>query len=179
MMMYLYVLALMGGAGLLLLSWGRSVREEADDDGETGFWGVLSTPVLVYFLAGFGATGGLLEQFTTTPELNALLWALLIGVLASGAAAAVYGWLQSSGPDLLTPDANGLVGLSARVLISVGPGKRGRVQLASAGHVLELPARLYGGGDRECRRGDAVIIVQVEGEVVLVAPARRERAGAG
>ena len=178
-MISVYLLCLIVGGGLLLFSLVGGVDgADADADvdaGADGDWGgmreFLSIRALFYFLAGFGATGTLLERFTTTPSTNAFFFALLIGALAAAAVGAVYGWLRASESGVVSLDNDYLIGLPARVILPVVHGHRGKVRLLSRGREIELLARLHGVEDADCMRGDTVVIVEVDGDTALVAPA--------
>lgn len=175
----LYLFCLILGGGLLLLTVlggmddaDAEVDAEIEADGEwEGLQAFLSVRSLVYFLAGFGATGVLLDFFTSASSLAALLWAALIGLVGAAAASAVYRHLRGSESGAVSRDNDYLVGLPAEVVLPVVPGRRGKVRLLAAGREVQLLARLHGRDDPACERGATVVIVDIEGDTALVVPA--------
>ena len=67
-------------------------------------------------------------------------------------------------------DAEYLVGATARVLLPVEAGRRGKIVALHQGREVELLARLHGADDADCPRGSEVVIVEVDGETALVTP---------
>jgi membrane protein implicated in regulation of membrane protease activity len=171
-MLPLYLFALIVGGGLLLFSVAGSEMEMFGDAGDgTMAHEFFSVRALSYFLAGFGATGFLVGVFTDASFLSTLLWAAATGIIASGSAALLYGWLRETESGVVATTSDHLSGLPARVVVSVTPGSRGKVLVVSDGREVELLARLYGSADPECPRGSTVVIVEMEGETALVTPA--------
>jgi hypothetical protein len=190
-MLALYLFCLIVGGGLLFVSLlggdsdaqaetelgaGASAEFETDAAAEVeSDWGIakefLSIRSLFYLLAGFGATGLLLETMTAASPTVALIWAIATGLLAAVMAGAVYGWLKGSESGLVPDTADHLVGLPARVVLPVLEGRRGKVRLIAGGREIELLARLYGGQDAACPRGSTVVIVDIVGDTALVTPA--------
>lgn len=140
-----------------------------------GEWGIarefLSVRALFYFLAGFGATGFLLESFTAASTGVAALWAVVTGLLAALAAAAIYWGVRSTESGMVPEGHDHLVGLPAQVVIPVIESRRGKVRVISGGREVELLARLYGPEDADCPRGATVVIVDVVGDTALITPA--------
>lgn len=182
-MLALYLFSLIVGGGLLLFSAvavgdseGGEVHDapdhalHADVDGGTLSHEFFSVRALLYFLAGFGATGFLMETFTAAPVGVAAGWAVATGLVAASAAGAVYGWLRRSESGLVPLDGDHLVGLAARVVLPVEAGRRGKVVAVHDGREIELLARLFSPEDALCPRGSAVVIVEMEGETALVTP---------
>ena len=114
-MLALYLFSLIVGGGLLLFSVVAASDTEAGEltdavdldpelDGESGSGGgggalsrdFFSVRAALYFLAGFGATGALMESLTAATPKVAMAWAVATGLVAATAAVAVYGWLRSS-----------------------------------------------------------------------------------
>lgn len=126
---------------------------------------------LFYFLAGFGATGFLLESLTAATDLTALTMAVLTGVVAAGIAGATYGTLQRSESGKVSRNADYLVGHSAEVILPVVAGRRGKIRILNHGREVELLARLYSGDDPDCARGSTVVIVDIDGDTALVTAA--------
>jgi membrane protein implicated in regulation of membrane protease activity len=192
----LYLFCLIVGGGLLLVSLlgpdadahpDTSLDLDADVDvstdmdghplefGHGASWGLakefFSIRGLFYFLAGFGATGLLLETVTAASTVVAVIVALLTGLLAAVAAGAVYGLARRSESGLVPEGHEHLVGLPAQVVLPVVAGRRGKVRFLHSGREIELLARLYGADDPDCSRGTTVVIVDIEGDTALVTPA--------
>lgn len=191
-MLPVYLFALIVGGGLLLfslLSGGDhdgAVDADADADGgltahaahsDHGDWsllqGFLSVRTLLYLLAGFGATGTLIELLTDAGPLVSLLWAVMTGAVAAVAAGSIYAWVRASGSGEVPSDPDYLIGATARVLLPVVEGRRGKIVAVQGGRGIELLARLYGKEEEGCPRGSEVVIVEVEGDTALVAPLPR------
>lgn len=126
---------------------------------------------LFYFLAGFGATGFLIESLTGSSALTAVGMAILTGVVAAGIAGATYGTLQRSESGKVSRDTDYLVGHPAEVTLPVVAGRRGKIRILNHGREVELLARLYSGDDPDCARGSTVVIVDIDGDTALVTAA--------
>jgi membrane protein implicated in regulation of membrane protease activity len=186
-MLPLYLFCLIVGGGLLLFSLFGGTDHDADTghvshdadhpdtvDVHSGLdiaKEFLSVRSLFYFLAGFGATGALLEATTDAASAAALVWAIATGMTAALAAGLIYGWLRRSQSGFVPRDSDYLVGLPAQVVLPVTAGHRGKVRTISAGREIELLAKLHGAGDEDCPRGMTVVIVDIDGDTALVAPA--------
>jgi membrane protein implicated in regulation of membrane protease activity len=180
-MLALYLFCLIVGGGLLLFSALAPVDSEAagahdapdhalhaEGTPATEFF---SVRVLLYFLAGFGATGSLIQLLIDAPNAVSLGWAIGTGVVAAASSAAVYGWLRRTESGLVPLGADHLVGLQARVVLPVEVGRRGKVVAVHDGREIELLARLFTPEDAACPRGSVVVIVDIDGETALVTPA--------
>lgn len=182
-MLAVYLFCLIVGGGLLVVSalgiWHADAAE-IDTDPSDGLHGAaehgdlpqefLSARSLLYFLAGFGATGALMDGLTAAPTLVALTWAVATGVVAATAIATVYGWLRRSESGLVPLSSDHLVGLSARVIHPVEAGHRGKIVAVHDGREIELLARLFTAEDPDCPPGATVVIVDIAGETALVTP---------
>lgn len=192
-MLPLYLFALIVGGGLLLFSlvWGDAGDHDVEVEGDLdleghpeygagslvdgdGEWpllrGFLSVRTVLHLLAGFGATGTLLELLTDAPSGVALAWAVATGLVAATLAALIYGWIRSSGSGEVSLDPQYLVGATATVVLPVEPGRRGKVLALRDGREVELLARLFSADDERCARGAEVVIVEIAGETALIAP---------
>lgn len=180
-MLAFYLFALIIGGGLLLFSAasvGGAEAGEADaahgglhgESDPTAAHEFFSVRVLLYFLAGFGATGLLLEAFIGAPRGASLAWAIATGLVAATAAAVVYGWLRRSESGLVSLTSDHLVGLPARVVVPVGAEHRGKIAAVHDGREIELLARLFTTEDGACPRGSLVVIVEIDGDTALVTP---------
>ncbi len=194
----LYLFCLIIGGGLLLFSLlGSDTDGHADTSLDTDAggamdahhgvdhghdlhhlgaeWGIakefLSVRAFFYFLAGFGATGFLLETFTDASTVMAAGWAVVTGLLAALIAATIYWGVRSSESGIVPGTNDHLVGLPAQVILPVLESRRGKVRVISGGREIELLARLYGAEDSACPRGATVVIVDIEGDTALVTPA--------
>lgn len=186
-MLSLYLFALIVGGGLLLFSLitgngddAQSADFGADPDagidlhqqfGEPGLLGVqdfLSIRTLLYLLAGFGASGTLIDLLTSASASVALAWAVVTGVIAASLAAAIYGWVRRTDSGAVPTEPDYLLGVAARVVLPVIPGHRGKIVALYEGREVELLARLYGQEDAACPRGSEVVIVDIDGDTALV-----------
>lgn len=174
-MVPLYLFCLIVGAGLLLVSLfaGDTGEGDADLPPDVGTLAqdFFSARALVYLLAGFGATGLLLELLTDAGPREALAWAAAAGAAAAASAALLYGWLRRGEVGVLPLEADHLTGLAARVLLPLEGARRGKVVARQGDREIELLARLYGPADPACLRGSTVVIVAMDGETALVTPA--------
>jgi membrane protein implicated in regulation of membrane protease activity len=188
LMLPLYLFALIVGGGLLIFSLlaghgdaqDSSVELHTDADANLdahadlhgGDWialqSILSIRTLLYLLAGFGATGTLIDLLTEASPVVSLLWAVLTGAVAAGLATAIYAWVRGSGSGDLPTEPDYLVGITAKVILPVVQGHRGKIVALHDGREVELLARLYGSEDAVCPRGSEVVIVDVDGETALV-----------
>lgn len=174
----LYLFSLIVGGGLLLFSLLGLGGEEADADAEseTGLDAAslaqefLSVRSLCYLLAGFGATGVLLELFTDAGGAATLAWSFATGTVAAMAVGALYAWARRTESGLVPMEHDYLVGLPARVIVPVEGERRGKVLAVQGGRQVELLARLHSTEDPACLRGTEVVIVDVDGDTVLVVP---------
>lgn len=175
----LYLFCLIVGGGLLLVSllgFGDDTDLEMDADADAGGgWGMarefFSIRALIYFLAGFGATGFLLETLTAASDTAALLWALLVGVIAAAAVGAAFGFLRRSESGLVAGGHDYLVGMPAEVVLPVMGDRRGKIRLIASGREVELLARRFSPEDSDCARGTTVVVVDMDGDTALVTPA--------
>lgn len=183
-MLALYLFCLIAGGGLLLLTFaspgadgdasvhhdplGGAVLGDGHPDGWMTARDFLSLRSFLYFLAGFGATGALLEVVTSAPAGVALAWAGGAGVTAASAAAALYAWVRRSESGLIPTESDYLIGVPGRVMVPLHPGQRGKILAQYGGRQIELLARLFREGDLPCARGDEVVIVELDGDTALV-----------
>jgi membrane protein implicated in regulation of membrane protease activity len=188
-MLSFYLFALIVGGGLLLFSLisgdgsdADSAEVGADTDagidahahhgfGEPGWVGVqdfLSIRSLLYLLAGFGASGTLIDLLTDASTGVGLVWAILTGLVAAAMAAGIYGWVRRTDSGEVPTDPEYLRGIAARVVLPVRPGQRGKIVALHGGREVELLARLHGSEDAVCPRGSEVVIVDIDGDTALV-----------
>lgn len=183
-MLPLYLFALIVGGGLLVFSLVAGPGEaedlevdadaDADADGELegddwiGLQSFLSIRTVLYLMAGFGATGTLIDLLTDAGAGVSFLWAAMTGLVAATLATAVYAWVRGSDSGEVPTDTDYLVGVTAKVILPVVQGHRGKVLALHDGREVELLARLYGLEDAACPRGSEVVIVDVDGETALV-----------
>lgn len=193
-MLPLYLFALIVGGGLLLFSLlagdgnehdatRMEVESDADPapevhhDGGSGDWIVLqsflSLRTLLYLLAGFGATGTLIDLLTEADSAVSLLWAIAAGVTSAIVATAVYGWVRGTGSGEVSREPDYLVGSVGRVILPVLQGHRGKIIAIHQNREVELLAKLYGPEEESCPRGSEVVIVDVQGDTALVTPLPR------
>lgn len=172
-MLGLYLFAAILGGGLLVLStFGH------DTDGDVGgghhgpgeiVLGFFRPRNLIFFLAAFGVTGSALTLLGRAGPLTAAL-AVAMGLLAMSATQALFAWLQRSDSAADVLDDRDLEGTSARVVLPVSPGARGRVVCLVAGREHYLTAQLAQGTTDALAAGRDVVIIGVHNGVAQVAP---------
>ena len=140
--------------------WGSAL-------GET-LLGVLSFRSVLFFLAGFGATGLALGAVWTS--LAALPWAIGVGFLGAYFNSWLMRWIKSGGGSSAITRAE-MTGSPGRVVIPVEPGARGKVAIEVDGQPVYIGARHY--NDRTASQltvGDEIVIVDMdEGGTALIA----------
>jgi hypothetical protein len=176
MLLQAYVVALVLGGGLVAVSaLGIDKDSESVDlDHEHGdphaldvAHGVDSSAALAYLgslrfwsftLGAFGAIGSALTFFGVTSLITAPT--AIVGGCAIGVAATrAYLWF-ARGTVSSHLDTRALAGRDAEVVLSVGPGKTGKVRLTHQGQILELPATTH--ELHLVERGARVLVVSVE-----------------
>lgn len=174
----IYLFCLVVGGGLLLVTLigglgdiDADLETDVDVDGWSGLGEFLSVRTLTYLLAGFGATGAILDGLTDTSAIVTLLVALAVGFLSAAAAGATYRYLRSSESGTVARDGDYLVGLPATVTHALEPGCRGKIRLLAAGREVELLARMHDPDEAPCVTGATVVIVDIDAETALVTAA--------
>lgn len=182
-MLSLYLFALIVGGGLLLFSLlagsgdgdaaeagevEADAAMEAPGDGWVDVQDFLSIRSLLYLMAGFGASGTLIDLLTPAGPAVTLSWAVVTGLLAAGMASAIYGWVRRSESGMVPTDPDYLVGATARVLLPFHAGSRGKIVATQGGREMELLARLFDREEGPCARGTEVVIVEIDGDTALV-----------
>jgi hypothetical protein len=172
-MLGFYLFAAILGGGLLVLStFGH------DSDGDVGgghhgpgemVLGFFRPRNLIFFLAAFGLTGTALTLIGRAGTFTAAL-AVAMGLLAMSASHAIFAYLASSDSAADVLDDRDLEGSSARVVLPVTPGAKGRVVCVIAGREQYLTAQLAQGTTDALNTGREVVIVGVHKGVAQVAP---------
>lgn len=193
-MLSVYVFSLVLGGGFLIVSLfggeGGDVDMDVDvdldfDAGADGLEGaeggdhtaaskIFSVRTLVYGLFGFGATGTALtllgSGFATT-----LMVALVGGVLTGALVGTLFRFLTSTASGDVMRDRD-LVGLTAAVVLPLSRDAPGMVAVERGGQRSTLRALPHRASDGEPDAWKAVVIVEVEGGVVRVAPLDQDEA---
>lgn len=177
-MLWLYVAALIVGAGTLLLQAvlghdadaGADASHELAHDHDSGAASLLFSSRFWIFLAlAFGLSGALLTIFRLAGSYTILALASGSGIAAGLFAAWVIRSLkrgQISG----VASADEAVGRIAEVLIPCEEGRIGKVRLELRGQTMDLLAR----GDAPISAGTKVIIEEIEGGIARVTRAPDE-----
>jgi membrane protein implicated in regulation of membrane protease activity len=177
MLLQAYVVALVLGGGLVAVSaLGFDKDPEAtevdhaigDPHADHVAHGVDTSAALAFlgslrfwsFASGaFGAIGILLTFAGVGPWVTGL--AAVGGGFAIGVGAALaFRWF-ARGTVSSQLDTRSLAGRDAEVVLSVGPGKTGKVRVTHQGQTLELPATTH--EPQLLERGARVLVVSVEG----------------
>lgn len=187
-MLSLYVFSLVLGGGFLVVSLFGGDGGDVDMDVDLGADGleaegvdqtaaskIFSFRTLVYGLFGFGATGTALtllgSGFATT-----LVAALAGGVLTGALVGTIFRYLTSTASGDVLRDRD-LVGLTAAVVLPISRDRPGMVAVERGGQRSTLRALPHGAADGEPEAWNAVVIIEVEGGVVRVAPLDDDEAG--
>lgn len=138
---------------------GTSLADTATD--------FLSFRSLVFFLAGFGLTGIVLDVLSAGSILT-FAAALALGVFALYLNTRLVRFLKRSGvsSDLRTAD---IVGVPGRVVLPIGSGRKGRITLNVGGRRLYLVALPFR-DDADFAVGDNVVVIELEEGTALVSP---------
>ena len=88
--------------------------------------------------------------------------------MVAGPEAAVYAWVRGSDSGEVPTEPDYLVGMTAKVILPVVQGHRGKIIALHGGREVEMLARLFGAEDAVCPRGSEVVIVDVDGETALI-----------
>ena len=166
-MWLVYVIALVLGGGALLVQMlgGDDGHDGHPDPDHPGGPGLLSTRALVYALFTFGFVGALLH----VPRLAEPRTALLVAVASAVAAGVVVGLVfrhlgatEVSGAGAIEETR----GRRARVLVSCGAGRRGKVRVEVKGQTVDVLATT---DETYIAPGTEVVILDVREGVAHVA----------
>lgn len=159
------------GAGDHAHSHAAHASHAADGVGALVVATLLSLRFWTYALAAFGLSGTLLTLLSTPEPLTGGLaagMALLCGGLVSYAMRALNRG-QASG----SVSTRELAGRDAEIVLSVGPGKLGKIRLTHQGQIVELPARTS--EDRLLERKEPVLVVEIRDGVAEITSPRPNR----
>ncbi|MFO0686379.1 MAG: NfeD family protein [Sandaracinus sp.] len=174
-MIYLYLIALVVGGGLLTVSivlgghGDHDVHAEAlapaGQEGPLGgaesyfFW-LVSVRFWTFFVAFFGLTGLVFEGLGLTSGWGTLAVAAATGAIAGGGAMAVIGKLTKDDANSAVSSRD-YIGRTGRVLVGFGPGHVGKVRVEVKGSSVDLLAEPE--DDRTYSPEDEVIVVEMQG----------------
>jgi len=154
-----------GGDGELDLDIDADVDLEAGSGEAASLAGdLLSIRSVAFFLALFGLTGLVLGWLDVNGFIT-LVAAVALGGFALWLNVVLMRYLRSSSVGTEVSDRV-LEGRPARVVLPVGPDRRGRVSLEVQGQVIYLVARPYRAGTFDV--GDQVVVVEVDRGAALV-----------
>jgi hypothetical protein len=120
---------------------------------------------VIYFCVGFGPVG-LFAQFVDHSSF-ALIWAIGAGLVISFVAA-LFRRIQSDKLDSSINDSELLLE-KATVLVSIGPGKMGKVRITHGGMNIDRFAMAKNNID-EFQAGDEAIVSEIRDEYVIIEP---------
>ncbi|MDP2315378.1 MAG: hypothetical protein Q8P41_20945 [Pseudomonadota bacterium] len=132
---------------------------------------LLSLRFWTFALAAFGMTGLLLHAMSIHPFLTLGL-AVVTGF---GVGAGVTTLLRTVSRDTVSSalDSRTLRGRDAEVVLTMGPGKLGKIRLIHNGQIIDLPATTKEG--RLIERGERVLVVDVSAGMADVTPITPDR----
>lgn len=132
--------------------WGSAL-------GET-LIGVLSFRSILFFMAGFGATG--LALGAVWGSLAALPWSVGVGFLAAYFNSWLMRWIKSGGGSSAVTRSD-MTGAPGHVIIPVEPGARGKVAIEVEGQPIYVVARHF--NERTASQltvGEKIVIVDMD-----------------
>jgi membrane protein implicated in regulation of membrane protease activity len=176
-MLWLYLAALIVGAGTLLLQavLGHDADADAsheiehDHDGEAASL-LVSSRFWIFLALAFGLSGALLTLFRLAGSYTILALASGSGVLSGLLAAWVIRSLKRGQISGVVSEEEA-VGRVAEVLIPCEHGRIGKVRLQLRGQTMDLLAR---GGEAKIAAGTKVLIEEIEGGIARVSRAPDE-----
>lgn len=170
-MLFLYLLALLVGGGLLLISLlggDDGSGPLGDGDNPVQF---LSLRTLTYFLFVFGGVGALLSA--TWPRATAPLILLLATVSGAGTgalAAALFGYLRRTESGNRESDES-FVGLAGTIVVPIAGAQVGKVRVQRGDRSFELLARPFDSDpERDPASWTTVVVIEMRRGVALVSP---------
>lgn len=168
-MLWLYVAALVVGAGVLLIQAlsGHDGHDSHDHDVDSL---VLSPRFWTFFALAFGLSGALLSMFALASMLSVLVLAGVSG-LASGLLAALVIRALKAGQVSGVPSQHQAIGRVGEMLVPCEKGRVGKVRVALGGQTVDLLARA---GDETMALGTRVIVEDIEGGIAQVSRAPDE-----
>lgn len=170
-----YLFALIVGGALLLFSlFGDSDHSDTDLGHDTGHsptqW--LSIRTLTYFLFVFGGVGAILTKSWSPATAPIVLGiALLAGGGVGTAVSAAFRYLRRTDSGYRQTD-DSFIGLTARVIVPLGPGRPGKVLVHRGDRTFDLLAQPYVRTEGATPLPDwkEVIIVEMTRGTAIVAP---------
>lgn len=174
-MLWIYIAALVIGAGTLLVQAVMGGDGDADADGDHDSDGesdlIFLSPRFWTFLAlAFGISGALMTIFNLASSMVVLAIAGVSGVL-SGAFAALVLRALKRGQVSSASSEHEAIGRVGEVLVPLEKGRIGKVRIALRGQTLDLMAT---GGEQPLALGTRVVIEDIEGGIARVTRAPDE-----
>lgn len=177
-MISLYLFSLLVGGGLLIAASVGS--GDHGHDGHIGHDGphqgghgnaaqFLSLRTLTYFLFAFGGVGSVLTWKWDVAGILIFALSALAGLGVAAITAASFEYLRrtdSGGRD----SEDSFVGLSGRVVVPIGSGGMGKVQVVRGDRTFELLARPFDGNAGGMSNWKSVIVVEMSRGTALVTP---------
>ncbi len=122
----------------------------------------------MFFLAGFGLTGFVLDVLLGVNALLSFLLAVAMGLLGAFLNGQLKKFMRRDSADsnLRLADLRGALG---QVVLPIKAESRGRITLEVAGHKRYMVAKPYRNSP-DLEVGQKVVVIDVEGATALVAP---------
>lgn len=139
--------------------------EGGDHDGD-GWLPFVSLRFWTFALASFGLTGTLLHLLSIHPFAS-LAVSLVAGLGIGFGVATLFRYLKRGAATATTP-ARDLRGMDGLVLLSIGPGKIGKIRLRVDGQDVDLPANTR--ESTPLQTGTPALVVDVQDGVAEVVP---------
>lgn len=139
--------------------------------GEFGsiFASLFSFRSVVFGATFFGLTGTVLHFLDASAPVT-VISAVIMGLLASMLNATLWSQLRRTGDVSSHLGANDLVGAAGKVVLPISGERRGRVQLDLNGQPQFMVAAPFRDRGEPLEVGESVVVVEVDGSTVRVAP---------
>lgn len=158
------------------------VDVDADVDGGSGgasvsavgefgsiFASLFSFRSIVFGATFFGLTGTVLQLLDASPVMT-VVSSVIMGLLAALLNATLWSQLRRTGDVSSHLNAGDLVGATGQVVVPISGERRGRVRLELNGQPRFMVATPFRDKGVPFNPGDAVVIVDIDGDVARIAP---------
>lgn len=136
--------------------------------GASDFWlAFLSVRFVTYFMGVFGLFGLLFTFFSGLPQLTVTVISLISAFVIGYGGALVFRLLKNDG-ETSGVTSRDYVGALGSTLVPIKASVPGKVRVTIKGDVLDMLA--LSEGDKEIPRGEEIVVVGLEGDIVRVAP---------
>jgi len=146
-----------------------AVHAELDADAGSFAAKIFSIRTLFYSLFGFGSVGTLLTYLWSGNPILTAAFAVFSGITSGTLINAAFGYVKRSESGMLQAEGS-YAGIMGRVTLPVRPEIAGKVVVERGGRRVELRALPHSSGKGDPSTWRAVLVVEMEKGVALVAP---------